>query len=104
MAAPRMRALVSGSACACNDEASITAATAGKVIMFASLSPTHWPSLNHAVRAHGSTILHLLACCLALTYFIRRLSFDAFCFYLSRSNISPTRCLPPHRVTYDQRE
>src|SRR5437588_7728581 len=41
MAAPRMRALVSESACACNDEAKKAAVTAGKAIMFESLSPTH---------------------------------------------------------------
>src|SRR5467141_11612 len=45
MAAPRMRALVSGSACACKDEARIAAVTAGKAIMFESLSPTHWLAL-----------------------------------------------------------
>src|SRR2546423_12264904 len=41
MAAPRMRALVSESACACSDEAKKAAVTAGKAIMFESLSPTH---------------------------------------------------------------
>src|SRR5712664_63048 len=45
MAAPRMWALVSGSAGACHDAARIAAVTSGTTNMFAPLSPAHWLAL-----------------------------------------------------------
>src|SRR5216683_8372182 len=74
MAAPRIWALVSGSACAFMDEAKIAAVTIGKAIM----------TPYYTTPADAFPSLH-----------------TPFSFI---AHISPTRCLPPHRVTHDQRE
>src|SRR2546425_10537481 len=60
MAAPRMWALVSGSACACQDEAKIAAVTSGTTNMFEPLSPTHWLALTLPHGLYDTTSLTLV--------------------------------------------